>query len=381
MPTTLLGQKVLSAAIEQSVSGMYTQTGTYTRIYIVKTDDECDDEYSVLFETTGLPNVNDRSDVYPALRVTSRSAVEVAPNYWEVTIVWTMPEMPQASGGGGSGGGGGKRVGNEEGLGPAVPVRDQTGSGYTEWDDPPKELPPWWRPGRVSFNTVKKKTPMTHAYYFGTSEGGGPSSATPTYHDWTKDRDKRKVDDSPYFQIPFTNSAGEPYNYDTERVIWQATYERSIQDMDFELFKNRVGTVNGIPATIGGVIFPPYTVLWSEASLSQEVWTNPDTGTPFEYWNLRNTYEIDFHTHFITSLDKGSKHYVSNDGPPFTEYPQAPGSFAYRNPAQTSRDGYPFVSKVTEEFIEGFLNGYGGEDTNGEVNFLYYMPHRITQDW
>lgn len=371
MPTTLLGQKSLSASIEQSVRDRFTQDGTYSRVYIVRADNECNDEYSVLFGTTGLPNIHERSEIYPALRVTSRSASEIAPKVWEVTVTWTLPEQPQSSGGGG--GSGGKRFGEDEGLGPAVPERDQTAPGSE--DDPPEEKPPWMLPGRVSFDTAKKKVAMTHGYYFGTSENGLPGSDVPKYHRWTKDADKLRVDNSGWFQIPFTNSAGEPFTYDVERVAFTATYEKSVRNIDFGYYQSIIGTVNKNFVKIGDVWFPPLKVLLSDASMSQESWTNPMTGIVEPYWNIKITYEMDPNGHCIHAMDVGSKHYVSyNDGPDT-------GNLHWRREDHTNQDGYPFVNKA-EEFVDGFLNGYGGEDQDGETNFLFYLPHRLSDvDW
>lgn len=386
MGTTLLGQKALSANIEQTVSGNYAQSGTYTRVYIVEAEDECNDEYSVLFGTVGLPNINERSDIYPALRVSSRSATEIAPRFWEVTIVWTMPEPPTIGGGGG--GSGSKKVGDDWGNGPAAPVRDQSPPpGYDKTgerkdaDEAPIDLPPWLRPKRISYNTIKKPKAATHAYFFGTSENGMPSTTWPTEFLWTKESNKFY----PYgsgasgeiAMISFTNSAGDPFTYNIDRITLQATMESSIRDLDIDTYVKHLGSVNGVPYALGEIAFPPLCVLFSDFSATEEYWTDPETGENLGYWNVRCTYEIDFQTHIIPIPDVGSRYYdFDSIGQNMNLNVSTRGQGDRRHPNSRTSDSVHFKDSAGE-FFEGALNGRGGKDKDGETNHLFYLPYKI----
>ena len=379
MSTTLLGQKSLSASIQQTVGTNFNQDGTYTRTYIVQADDECDDEYSVLFGTAGLPNINDRSDIYPALRVSSRVANEIAPRFWEVTITWTLPDPPQPSGGGGGGGGGSKSHGVDWGLGPGAPVRDQTPPpGFDKVVDrvdpldAPLDLPPWERPARLTITSSKKKHAITHAYYFGMSENGSPSRSEPWTFDWTKDENMVVVDDSGFRQISFTNSAGQQFYYDTDRFVLQITNEKSMRNPDFAYFFQRVGTVNLNTLQLSPEVplFPPGTLLWDDLSMSEEYWSDPETGELFGYWNVRITYEYDYLYHCIPVADIGTKYFAWES----TGVNSGTGDRRHRNAPEST--AFTFKN-ADDEITEGALNGMGGKDTDGRINHLFYMPYRI----
>lgn len=388
MGTTLLGQKSMSASIEQTIDGNYKQNGTYTRVYIVEADDECNDEYSVLFGTAGLPGINERSEIYPALRVSSRSAAEIAPRFWEVTIVWTLPEPPQIGGGGG-GGGGGKKVGVDHGMGPATPVRDQSPPpGYDKTSDrtdpaaAPIDLPPWNRPARVTYTTAKKKVACTHAYYFGTSEDGMPSSTIPTEFPWTTDSNKfypyGSGESGEIAMISFTNSAGDPYKYDIDRIVFQATHESSKLAPDFGHYVKHLNSVNGLTFSLDGGVntFPPLTVLMSDFSASEEYWTDPETGENLGYWNVRVTYEIDFQTHIIPIMDMGTRCFTYDEfGNNLGINDNSPA--VLRRPAGIADKNATYFRNNDQEIYEGALNGLGGPDKNGQPNHLYYLPYKI----
>lgn len=381
MATTLLGQKSLSASIEQSVAGGFNQTGTYRRTYLVEADNECNDEYSVLFGTPGLPIINERSDVYPALRVSSRSASEIAPRFWEVTVVWTLPEPPQDGGGGGSGGGGGKSFGSDWGGGPAAKEEDKREEPpldkEKEKEDPdvePKEKPPWERPARLSISSVTKKKRINHAYYFGWSENGDIPSEVPGTFIWTKDENKYYPDDSGFPQISFTNSAGQSYHIDQDYHVFQMTNEFSRKFFDSTYYFNRLGSVNRNEYEFGPAgnkfVFKPLSLLLSSISVSEDYWSNPDTGELEGYWNISLTIEYDIHQHCLMVADIGTKYFVWEE----SGVHSGTGNCRHYNAPESTARTY---LNSDQEPSEGALNGKGGLDENGRINHLFYMPHKI----
>lgn len=346
MAVTLLGRKY-ATTLNQGVSDTLQETLEYTVVYIVQTTDDCADEYDVM-NAEGLPQIYDRSELYPACRVESRSATEVEKGVWEVTINYRIPEPYKAANGGGGGGGLGAGAPGGQDVDPTTDKEIP--------EDSPTDKKPWEKGTKVTITTGKKKTLLNYAVYLGIDL---QQPLTPTQFGWTRERDVyRDPSGVPY--VPVTNSAGEFIYYDTERVIINVTFEEALEKIDnvYEMLKN-VGSVSLDPIPIAGVVWPEFSVYLEDATLSEDFYTDTETGETSRFWNVSFKYVIDMEGHYELFADVGSMHFPT---------------------ARTSSDTFASATvykNAENEIITGPLNGQGGQGAAGEVVYLRYCPYPI----
>lgn len=355
MAVTVLG-RTYSTAFQQSVDNQFRLNADYTVTYIVRVDDDCDDENSIL-ASNDIPRLNDKSELYPGLRVVSHSLTEVDYLTWEVVVTYRLPRYESGS-----------TPDRGSGVGPGSPEGGDVDPEEPEeiTDEDPKEEPPWMRGAKLSINTSKKKSLMSYASFWGTDQTPTPE---PTYFSWLNPNDLRWGDrygipspsnPSTVVYQPVTNSSGEPIYYDYDRVVYEITLEKSYETLNggTAAWLANVNTVSIGPVTLAGVQWPGMTVLLDGAQLSEDFWTDPESGTTKRYWNVTFRYIIDPEGHFEQFADVGSVYFPGNRTSSNTE----DDALVYRN--------------SENEVLTGPLNGYGDKG-NGRVPYLRYCPYEV----
>lgn len=348
MAATVIGRRYGTQYSEQ-MSSSFVVTGTWTVIYTIQVDDECADEAYVL-SADGIPQLNQQSDKYPGLRVTSRSASEIGYKLWEAVINYSTPEILSS---GGSGGGG---------LGPGSPGGEDFDP--TEEDDKtqdPRDLKPWERRSTASFSTRQKKYLMAYAPYFGTN-----SSPTdfPTLFPW-HDGTLNKYSDIAFGRLipyqPVTNSAGEPIYYDTVRLVYSVTLTKAVKatDFDFAAYIINAGTVSINPVQLLGRQWPAFCVYIEAFNADKDTYVDPETAEQIDYYNVSYTYAIDPYGHIEDFADIGSIYFSGN-----------------RSQSSTLADAVVFRNEENE-IITGPLNGLGGKSATASPTYLRYCPYPI----
>lgn len=341
MATSLLG-RVYQSSLSQDLD---FETGivstSYQVAYLVRVDDDCDDEAEVL-ATSGLPLLAEESSIYAGLYVSSRSATESDQGgIWTVTLTYTNPQKGQGDGGGGDGGGGGSG-------GPSDP-----------------NTPPWDQPWKTSYSSQRKQSLKTQMIYFGAyAEEVAGLANEPRAFIW-QDATKCPLDAYGNKMIPVTNSAGEPIFYDGERVLGVYTVQsQHLGEFFPSLWLKRVGTLNRSnysPGFYGSQ--RKGNVLLETVDIELEYWSPPSGGTPMPYYTMTRKFIVDPLGHWVEFADMGGLYFSSRRSlnQTLTEAKRA-----------VDKDGNPAVLP---------LNGEGGLAEDGtSPMFLRYCPYPIG-DW
>lgn len=355
MAVTVLG-RTYSTAFQQSVDNEFRLNADYTVTYKVRVDDECDDENKIL-ASDDIPRLNDKSDLYPGLRVVSHTINQVDYLVFDVVVTYRLPRYESGSTPDrGSGVGPGSPVGGD--VDPEEPVE------ITEED--PKEEPPWNRGARLSISTGKKRALMSYATFWGSDQF---PSTTPVRFQWVNAADLRTgsrygipspSNPSEIIYQPVTNSAGEPIYFDNERIVYEITFEKAYETLvgGTAAWLQNANTVSMNPVTLAGVNWPGMTVLLDGVQISEDFWTDPEVGTTKRFWNVTMRYVIDPEGHYEQFADVGSTYFPGGRLEDSTE----DDALVYRN--------------QENEILTGPLNGFGDKG-NGRIPYLRYCPYEV----
>ena len=341
MATTLLGRIYQTNISEEYNYEDGTATASYDVVFLVQATSDCGDEATIL-ATEGVPKLTQRSELFPYMYVTSRSASESSEGgIWTVPVSYATISRSDKP--------------NDDEEDPNQPDNNE-----------PKDLeqPPWKDPWKVRYGSTTKPSLKPRMIYLGAFQDEAGGAAVPPPFTWLN---PAKLGKDAYGNTltPTTNSAGEPIFYDGVRGLRTYNVQSNHETAGAPTtWLKRQGTINSKTRTMG--LYGSTEggkILVESCEVGQEWWQNPVTRGYEKYYTMDLKFLIDPLGHFVEFADVGSLVFEGSrsmqDGLEHAAYALGP-------------DGNPTTVN---------LNGTGGKAADGSSPlFLRYVEHPIG-DW